>query len=140
MIAILTLSLFAACLTAPPYVTGYIVRQEPINVFDPMLYAFQGVESSFDVDVVNHLGYTGILQEGQEMINEANRICELTGNPLRFTFPGSALDSLQSVQIWYIVQGFHNPKYELMRAAKIWNPLASEKYLNKIKKVLLSQK
>jgi hypothetical protein len=129
-------SLFAFSLFAPGNKTLVIFAGEEIIVFDPILYAFQKVESNFDTDVVNSLGYTGILQEGQEMINEANRICKMTGNPARFTFPGSALDSLQSVQIWYIVQDYWNPRYEVKRACKIWNPLASNRYYLKIKSAL----
>lgn len=134
---ILVLSFFSSVLTAPPNHVLAIVAGEKIQPFDPMLYSFQSVESSFRTDVVNYLGYSGILQEGPEMIAEANRINEMKGNPIRFTFPESALDSLQAVQIWYIVQDYWNPRYELRRAAKIWNPLSSVKYYNKIKKQYL---
>lgn len=127
------LSLKAFC---PAEKIIYIEQSEVIQPCDVMLYAFQKVESNFNTTVVNWLGYTGILQIGQEMTDEANRICEVRGNPQRFTFPESALDSLESVQIWYIVQGFWNPTYDLKRAAKIWNPLASERYYNKIKNVM----
>jgi len=136
MTTILILSLFFSVLTAPPDQVVYIVAPERIIVFDPMLYAFQKIESNFDCEVVNHLGYTGILQEGPEMIAEANRICKLTGNPKRFTFPAAALDSVKSVQVWYIVQDYWNPKYQLKKACKIWNPLASINYYKKIKKAL----
>jgi len=136
MKAILILSLFCAILSAPPFKVAVILQPEAIRVFDPILKAFQMVESSFRTDVVNSLGYTGILQEGPEMIAEANRICLMRGIPDRFTFPESALDSLQSVKIWYIVQTYWNPNYELRKAAKIWNPLASVNYYAKIKKQL----
>lgn len=121
----------AAC---PPPKVLIILKDDPIYRFDPILWAFQKVESNFDTEVVNSLGYTGILQEGQEMINEANRICRIRGIKKHFTFPDSALDSLQSVQIWYVVQNFHNPKYQLKRATKIWNSRASERYYQKIKR------
>lgn len=130
--------LFCASLTAPPYPCISILAPEEIRVFDAKLYAFQSVESNFDTDVVNYLGYTGILQEGPEMIAEANRICRITDNPKTFSFPESALDSLESVQIWYIVQGYWNPEYSLSKACKIWNPLASNNYYLKIKKTILS--
>ena len=135
---ILILSLFSSVLTAPPNGVLAIAEGEKIQPFDPTLWAFQSVESNFRPYVVNYLGYTGILQEGPEMIEEANRINKMKGNPIRFTFPESALDPYQAVQIWYIVQDYWNPKYELRRAAKIWNPLASVKYYNKIKKQYLS--
>jgi hypothetical protein len=138
MITLLILTLYFQILTAPPNPVIYILRSDEVRIFDPMLYAFQKVESNFDTDVVNHLGYTGILQEGPEMISEANRICKMTGNPARFKFPGAALDSLQSVQIWYVVQNYWNPQYSLKKAAKVWNPLASKKYYLKIRKEMLS--
>ena len=121
-------------LAAPPAGMIDIVIPKAIKVYDPILNAFMEVESNFRTGVINNLGYTGILQIGQEMTDEANRINELSGNPLRFKFPECALDSLQSVQIWYIVQDWHNPTYNLRRAAYIWNPLASVKYYLKIKK------
>lgn len=136
MKAIIILSLFCAILSAPSFKGAVILQPEEIRVFDPMLKAFMMIESSFRTDVVNSLGYTGILQEGPEMIAEANRICLIRGIPERFTFPESALDSLQSVKIWYIVQTYWNPGYELKRACKIWNPLASKNYYAKIKKQL----
>jgi hypothetical protein len=138
MIAILILTLYFQIISAPPNPVIYILRSEEIRIFDPMLYAFQKVESNFDTDVVNHLGYTGILQEGSEMISEANRICKMTGNPARFKFPDAALDSLQSVNVWYVVQTYWNPQYSLKKAVKVWNPLASKKYYLKIKKEIIS--
>lgn len=119
---------------SPCYVTLPVMYAEKIQPFDPLLYSFQSVESSFDTDTVNRLGYTGVLQIGQEMTDEANRLCEMYGNPVRFTFPESALDSMQSVQIWYIVQDYWNPQYNMRKACRIWNPLASINYYNKIKK------
>lgn len=135
---ILTILILAITIPAlaPTDQVFYIKQAETIKVFDPMLHAFQKVESNFNTDVVNRLGYTGILQEGPEMIAEANRICEITGNPARFTFPGSALDSLQAVQIWYVVQQYRNPSYSLKIACKIWNPLAGKKYYHKIREQL----
>jgi hypothetical protein len=132
LILFLVLTFRAYC---PEYRTLYVAEAEKIQPFDPMLYSFQKIESNFNIDVVNSLGYTGILQEGQKMIDEANRICKMVGNPLRFSFPPSALDSLQSVQVWYIVQSYWNPQYNLRKAAKIWNPEASINYYNKIRKV-----
>lgn len=140
MITIAILTLTTTLLFAPGFTRLNILDNEPIRIFDPVLFAFQKVESNFDTDVVNSLGYTGILQEGSEMIAEANRICELTNNPARFEFPAAALDSLQSVQIWYIVQDYWNPGYSIKKAAKIWNPKASKRYYGKLRKVWMSTK
>ena len=134
MALIILITLTTKILLAPGLAELIIVNEAPCYRFDPMLDAFKFIESNFRTDIVNRLGYTGILQLGQEMIDEANRICELTGNPRRFTFPKSALDPIEAVQIWYIVQDYWNPKYDLKKACKIWNPLASKKYYEKIHK------
>jgi hypothetical protein len=122
---------------APELHQFYIVNPPTIKKFDPMLYSFQKIESNFDADTINRLGYGGILQIGQEMVDEANRLCELKGNPTRFVLD-DRLDVNRSTHIWYIVQEYWNPKYELKRACKIWNPLASTRYYNKIKAVYLT--
>jgi len=108
-----------------------ILQPEPIR-YDPILRAFMFVESSFRTDVVNSLGYAGILQIGQKMIDEANRINRLQGNHIEF-FISDALDSTKSVAIWYTVQNYKNPAYNARIAARIWNPTASKKYYQKIK-------
>jgi hypothetical protein len=131
---IIFLLIFSVPAFAPGSGEAVIFRDEAIY-FDRMLYSFQAVESNFDTKVINSLGYGGILQIGQEMINEANRICKLTGNPAEFTLI-DRLDSTKSVQIWYIVQNYWNPSYDLMRACKVWNPLASKEYYQKIKQLI----
>lgn len=129
---ILILSFFSLTLKAPDNQGLIIIRSEPVKVFDPMLYAFQKVESNFDTDTINRLGYGGILQIGQEMIDEANRICRIEGINQSFTLT-DRLDSTKSVQVWYIVQNYWNPYYTLRKACHVWNPLASVRYYQKIK-------
>lgn len=135
-ILILILLCFSLSLSAPPDKRLTIPEGVVITPYDKVLNAFMFVESNYRTDVVNSLGYTGILQIGQEMTDEANRINELSSNPVRFSFPGCALDSLQSVQIWYTVQSYWNKSYSVKRACKVWNPEASNKYYAKIKAVL----
>ena len=132
-ILIILFLLFTLSLKAPSYERIVIVRAESVRPFDPILNAFMFVESNYRTDVVNSLGYTGVLPIGQEMTDEANRIKEMSGSPIRFTFPGCALDSLQSVQIWYTVQSYWNKSYSVKRACKVWNPEASVRYYNKVK-------
>ena len=135
MKTILTLILlcFSLSLSAPPDKRLVIFEGEAVRPYDRVLNAFMFVESNYRTDVVNSLGYTGILQIGQEMTDEANRINIMSGSPIRFNFPESALDSLQSVQIWYTVQSYWNKSYSVKRACKVWNPEASNRYYNKIK-------
>jgi hypothetical protein len=131
----LIFSLFCSVLTAPPNNSIVIFESEPIQVFDKMLYAFQKVESNFDTDTINRLGYGGILQIGQEMINEANRICRIRQINESFAL-SDRLDSIKSVRVWYIVQNYWNESYTLKKACMVWNPLASVNYFNKIKKLM----
>jgi hypothetical protein len=98
--------------------------------FDPMLYSFMKIESNFRTDVINWLGYGGILQLGQEMINDANRIAH-TNYILE-----DRMDSCKSVEIWYIIQNHYNPHYTLTKACKVWNPTASSAYRKKIYQVM----
>jgi hypothetical protein len=137
---ILILVMFSLRLFAPEGRAVILIElNSPICISDPLLFSFQFVESSFDADTINYLGYAGILQEGQEMIDEANRICKIQDIPLTFSYPESALDSLQATQIWYIVQRYHNKEYHSKKACKIWNPLASVKYRKKIEQTLIDK-
>lgn len=137
LIILFTFLLINNVLPAPGYKELYIEQPEAIYVFDPMLYSFKFIESTFNADTINKLGYTGILQIGQEMIDEANRICELKNIPMHFTLI-DALDERKSTQIWYIVQDFWNPGYELSKACLIWNPLADSRYYERIKNKMRS--
>jgi hypothetical protein len=133
----ITILLLSVCLNllAPEYHTIPIQQAEKIKVYDPILYAFMFVESSFVKDTVNSLNAGGILQIRPEMIAEVNRILVLTGGVPKYVLD-DRLDSVKSVQIWRIVQSYWNPGYDLKRAAKVWNPLASAEYLKRIKKHL----
>lgn len=132
---IILILLLTTTAKAPIWDSLVIVKPEAIQVFDPMLYSFMAVESNFDTDTINRLGYGGILQIGEEMVNEVNRINEKRKLPERFVLK-DRLDSLKAVRMWYIVQGYWNPQYKLRRATHVWNPLASSKYYDKINKVM----
>lgn len=113
-----------------------LILTEGVRIqFDDMLNSFMWVESNYDTDTVNSLGYGGILQIGSEMIAECNRILKLKGSPLKYVL-ADRLDSTKSVEMWYLIQGYWNPDYDLTKAAKIWNPLASKEYLKRIKKYI----
>lgn len=117
--------------SAPGRAELCVPAQKPIT-YDPILFAFIHVESNNRHDVVNHLGYTGILQIGQEMIDEVNRIQK----DQVFTI-SDALDSTKSVRVWYCIQSYKNPSYDLKTACRVWNPTASEKYYEKIQKIIV---
>lgn len=132
---ILILILFCELLPAP--VSGVVfIPQGKVIHYDPMLLAFMKVESNFRTDVVNSLGYTGILQIGQEMIDEANRILRMQGRIPEFRI-SECLDSTKSVRLWYTIQNKLNPSYTLQNACRIWNSQGGDLYYQRIKKAML---
>lgn len=121
-------------LMAPTAKSLIVEMPEKIN-FDPILRAFMKVESNFRPDVINSLGYYGILQIGPEMINDANRICKLKGKMPSVSYT-ICPDSTKSVQIWYIIQNHYNAGNDLLRACRIWNSKGGKKYYQLIKSAL----
>ena len=122
----------SSCLSAPKVKEMFILQPEPIKQFDSILYAFEMTESNQREDAVNPSGAVGVLQLMPIMVDEANRICRITGNPSRFTY-SDRLDSVKSVRMWYITNAYHNPNYTVEGAVKLWNSRGGEKYINKIK-------
>jgi hypothetical protein len=81
--------------------------------------------------VINSLGYAGILQEGQQIIDDANRINELNGNPYRFELK-DRLNQRKAVWIFYTIQQYYNPKYHIKKQCEIWNYLGGEIYYKRV--------
>ena len=133
MITIIIFIFLFLPLHAPEYHYLYFQESEGIRVFDKMLYAFEKVESDFNCDTVNSCNAGGILQITPKMIAECNRITKLLKIPFRCVL-SDRLDSLKSVQIWYIVQNYWNLGYDLKRACKIWNPKGDKRYYIRILK------
>lgn len=104
---------------------------------DVLLQAVMYVESNHNPGVVNYKeNAVGILQIRPIMIKEVNRILTLQGDNRRFTL-NDRTDSLKSIRIWYIVQGHHNPDYDPIIAARIWNgKKMPQRYWIKIKNEL----
>jgi hypothetical protein len=132
LILIIILCLLSLRLIAPSAKELIIERIQPLKPYDKMVIAFMQVESNFNPLAKGKLDDTGILQIRQIAIDEANRINEITGNEVRYVFI-DALDSLKSVNIWYIVQGYWNPSFDIRKATEVWNPGSGELYYNKIK-------
>ena len=101
----------------------YIEVSEPLIIFnmkDPLLRAVAWYESRYNERAVNkHSGARGLLQIIPVMIKEVNKICKKTGNPARYTW-NDAWDPQKSIEIWWIVQNYHNPEYDIAKAVKIW--------------------
>jgi hypothetical protein len=116
---------------APDAKILYIQKLDPLKSIDKILLAFELTESNLNETAVNSLGYAGILQEGQQIIDDANRINELNGNPYRFEL-SDRLNQRKAVWIWYIIQNHYNPKYRISTACFLWNYLGGEVYYKRV--------
>ena len=135
LIILILLLLLSSKLMAPEYRHFDIPKADKIVPFDKLLHAFMFVESGYRSDVVNSLGFTGILQEGKSIVDDANRILVLRGFKPRFNY-SDRLDSTKSVLIWYAIQSYYNLNYSVYRASVIWNPKGGKEYFEKIKKAM----
>lgn len=124
LILILILWLYHLPADAPPvgvYTEEPKVKKVyPFDLEDHTLIAFMWYESRFDVKAEQKVTKArGVLQILPVMINEANRICKITDSPIRYNWQ-DAWDVNKSIEIWYLVQNYHNPEYNLIEACKIW--------------------
>jgi hypothetical protein len=120
-------------LLAPDAKILYIQKLDPLKSIDKILLAFELTESNMNESVINASGFGGILQEGQQIIDDANRINELNGNPYRFELK-DRLNQRKAVWIWYTIQNHYNPEYRISTAATIWNYLGGEVYYKRVLK------
>ena len=115
--------LFSIQTFAPREKVLYIDRTKPVyiyNVDDPLLRAIMRLESNFDPLVINTVsGARGLLQIMPDMIKEVNRICKKLNIDESYTWD-DAFDPVKSICIWYIVQNFWNPEYNINLACQIW--------------------
>ena len=118
-------------LLAPGAKSLYIEKLNPIKSIDKILLAFELTESNLNDTIVNSLGFGGILQEGQQIIDDANRICQKTNNPYRFKLD-DRLNQRKAVWVWYIINEYYNPKYRISISCKIWNSLGGQEYYKRI--------
>ena len=94
--------------------------EHPFGIEDTVLLSFIRLESNFIDTAVNPVtGARGILQILPIMVEEANRLQAIYGGLTRYTWD-DAWSVSKSVEIWYLVQGHHNPDYDLPTACKIW--------------------
>jgi hypothetical protein len=91
------------------------------GVDDSILRAFISLESGFKEDAVNPItGARGILQILPPMVTEVNRIMKEYDLPeVQFTWD-DAWDAEKSIEIWYIVQSYHNLDYDVKKACRLW--------------------
>jgi hypothetical protein len=123
MITMIILSfLFMRCI-APSILELYIPVYEPYykyNMKDPVLRSVTYFESRFTEHAVNKVsGARGIIQILPIMVYEVNRICKKYFPGWKYTWK-DAFDPIKSMEIWYIVQAYWNPDYDIDKACIVW--------------------
>lgn len=91
------------------------------------LMSVMKVESGFYEKITGKNNDVGCLQITPVMVREANRILrkKTYNNNDRFNFE-------KSVEIFFIVQNYHNPGFDLKSVCKIWNPKAGNYYFERV--------
>jgi len=112
-----------------------IVKDDPL--LDPVLNAIIKVESGGNPLAFNQKEEAyGLLQIRPIMIREVNRILRLQKKNTRYSI-ADAMDSVKSIQIYYIIQSWHSPDNDPYRATVIWNGKSrNDKYWKKVEKIL----
>ena len=88
---------------------------------DRLLGAVIFVESRYTAGIIKKdESAVGILQIRPIMIEDVNRICRLLHVPRRY-YLKDRLSVEKSIEIWYIVQQWYNPQYDLTLACIVWN-------------------
>lgn len=134
ILLILFLSFFAT-LKAPESGTVFLYKE---TIRDKaLLLACIKVESNGNPDAVNWAeNALGLLQIREVMLTEVNRILTLQNVNKHYT-RADCLDSLKSIEMFYIVQDFHNPTGDIFRGCEVWNGKSKyHKYYSKVKKLI----
>lgn len=80
----------------------------------------------------------GVLQIHPVMVREANRILRMRGEDEKFTYE-DRYSKEKSIEIFNVIQDYHNEDHDFMRALQIWNknhPVSySEQIMNKYKEL-----
>lgn len=92
----------------------------PFGITDKVLLSFMWYESRYNTAAEQTVTKArGVLQILPVMIAEANRLRQRQGSDRRYTWEDAwCVDS--SVEIWYLVQQYHNPDYDLALACQVW--------------------
>ena len=124
MLIMLVFSMFFLTCIAPTLPNTLIITEpEPLYLYgikDDQARAIAYYESRLNPNARNRVtGARGLMQITPIMIREVNKICKILKLPQRYTWKDT-WDPYKSVEIWYIVQGYHNPDYDLQKCCIIW--------------------
>ena len=104
------------------------IYTEEVDDWNLLIEAIIRVESNGNDSIVNHKNAGGCLQLTPIYIAEANHIIGKKG----YYSVDDRFDRHKSIEIFKVVNGFHNPEKDFSRAIKLHNPLAGEWYMNRV--------
>lgn len=114
-----------------------VVEEECIeNEIDPWDLFVEAViwrESRGNTNAIGDSGKAvGVLQIHPIMVREANRIIALKGGDRETYAYDDRYDREKSIEIFKIVQDYHNKEHDLLKALDIWNKNHPDSYRNEI--------
>lgn len=117
--------------------TEPVVEEECIeNTIDPWDLFVEAViwrESRGNTNAIGDGGKAvGVLQIHPIMVREANRIIALNGGDREAYAYDDRYDREKSIEIFKIVQDYHNKEHDLVKALDIWNKNHPDSYRNEI--------
>ena len=99
-----------------------------LSEWDAFIRALIYVESRGNTEAVSKCNAVGILQITPIYVKEVNRILKEE----RYTLEDRT-DPEKSLEMFGVMQDYHNPEHDIDRAIKMHNPGAGEKYSKAIK-------
>ena len=109
-------------------VSDIAVTESVVTNWDNFIEAIIWKESRGNENCAGDNGKAiGVLQIHPIMVREANRILKMKGKEEVYTYE-DRLNRAKSIEIFNIVQNFHNKSHDFERALQIWNKNHPESY------------
>ena len=97
------------------------------NTWDTFIEALIQIESGGDSYAIGQSDDVGVLQIRPIMVCEANRILGIEKYTLDDRYSRE-----KSIEIWNVVQDYHNPEHDIRRALEVHNKYAPKEYVVKV--------
>lgn len=112
---------------------GIEIVEEKIDPWDLFVEAVIWRESRGDVNAIGDSGRAvGVLQIHPIMVREANRIVAMNGGEKDLYSYEDRYDRDKSIEMFKIVQDYHNKEHDMRKALDIWNHNHPDSYRNEI--------
>ncbi len=112
---------------------GIEIVEEKIDPWDLFVEAVIWRESRGDANAIGDSGKAvGVLQIHPIMVREANRIVAMNGGEKDLYSYEDRYDRDKSIEMFKIVQDYHNKEHDMRKALDIWNHNHPDSYRNEI--------